>query len=246
MIRIEVKWIKLCVDLFQNPKIIQLRSLKGGDKYILIWIMLLVLAGRSNRSGRLMLTDNIPYDIKMLSRELGFSAKTLELVFQEFVRLNMIKLEEGVYSLRNWEKYQNAEALDLIREKERLKKQKQRAKARGTLSRDILGTVPGCPHTEEEEDKDSEKELEFHSFCQAQHSEFVENKKRSFMQGSLGAGVVMLSNEQLDDLLDRLSLEEFDRYVGIVRDQELAGKHYRKRTHYQAILDMAEKDRAVR
>ena len=229
------------MDLFQNPKIIQLRSLKGGDKYILIWIMLLVLAGRSNRSGRLMLTDNIPYDIKMLSRELGFSAKTLELVFQEFVRLNMIKLEDGVYSLRNWEKYQSVEGLDKIRQQTRKRVAKHRAQCNVTVTQDVTQ----CNATEEEEEKDSEKELEFHSFCQAQHSVFVENKKRSFMQGSLGAGVVMLSNEQLDDLLDRLSLEEFDRYVGIVRDQELAGKHYRKRTHYQAILDMAEKDRGL-
>ena len=58
--------------------------------------------------------------------------------------------------------------------------------------------------------------------------------------------MVLLSREQTDDLLERLSVEEFDKYVGIVRDNELSGKHYRKKTHYQAILDMATADRKLK
>lgn len=54
----------------------------------------------------------------------------------------------------------------------------------------------------------------------------------------------MLSPEQVDDLLERLSLEEFDRYVDIVADCEAKGKHFGK-SHYRAILDMAAEDRAV-
>ena len=55
-----------------------------------------------------------------------------------------------------------------------------------------------------------------------------------------------MSDEQLDDLLEKLSFEEFNKYVGIVADNELCGKHYRKKTHYQAILDMAIQDRRVK
>ena len=65
------------------------------------------------------------------------------------------------------------------------------------------------------------------------------------MGGELGGGVVFLSEEQMHDLLDRLSADEFDRYVGIVRDQEQKGNHYKSKSHYQAILEMAEKDRRV-
>ena len=56
----------------------------------------------------------------------------------------------------------------------------------------------------------------------------------------------MLSPEQMDDLLDKLSLDEFDYYVGVVADCILSGKKYTRKTHYQAILDMAEKDRKVK
>jgi hypothetical protein len=50
----------------------------------------------------------------------------------------------------------------------------------------------------------------------------------------------------MDDLLDKLSVEEFDKYVGIVADCEEKGQHFKKKTHYQAILDMAKKDRRIK
>ena len=71
----------------------------------------------------------------------------------------------------------------------------------------------------------------------------VENSKQSFLQGELGKGVVLLSEAQLDDLLEKLSLEEFEKYVRIIAECELSGKKYKKKTHYQAILDMAARDR---
>ena len=72
-----------------------------------------------------------------------------------------------------------------------------------------------------------------------------EDSQRSYLGGYLGQGVVLLSDEQIDDLLSRLSLDEYERYVGIVRDMELSGRSYKRKTHYQAILEMAAKDRAV-
>lgn len=64
--------------------------------------------------------------------------------------------------------------------------------------------------------------------------------------GGIGKGVVFLNDEQIGDLIDKLGIEEFDYYVGIVADCELKGKSFRKKTHYQAILDMALKDRKIR
>jgi hypothetical protein len=66
------------------------------------------------------------------------------------------------------------------------------------------------------------------------------------LHGDLGKGVVRLSGEQIDDLLDKLSIEEFEKYVAIVADCELNGKPYRKKTHYIAILEMAEHDRKIK
>ena len=70
-----------------------------------------------------------------------------------------------------------------------------------------------------------------------------EEAKRSYLYGELGRGVVMLSQEQMDNLLDFLSIEEFDHYVSVIASQIIdKGRKYGK-THYQAIMDMAAKDR---
>lgn len=54
---------------------------------------------------------------------------------------------------------------------------------------------------------------------------------------------VLLSDEQMEYLLKKLSLEEFDHYLKVVDDNESKGHRYRKKTHFQAILDMAKADR---
>ena len=55
----------------------------------------------------------------------------------------------------------------------------------------------------------------------------------------------MLSEEQFNDLCDKLSFDELNKYIGIVRDMEKAGKKYKKKSHYQAIIDMVNHDRKV-
>ncbi|MBQ2735510.1 MAG: hypothetical protein IJF33_06725 [Clostridia bacterium] len=72
----------------------------------------------------------------------------------------------------------------------------------------------------------------------------AERIKRYYLGGTLGQGVILMSAEQFDDLCVRLSLDELERYMEIVVNCERSGKHYKK-THYQAILNMAEEDRKI-
>lgn len=62
----------------------------------------------------------------------------------------------------------------------------------------------------------------------------------------IGNKAVLLSDEQISDLLDQMNTEELDRYIDIIDKCERSGKHYTSKTHYQAILEMAEKDRRIR
>lgn len=62
--------------------------------------------------------------------------------------------------------------------------------------------------------------------------------------GTLGQGVVYLTDRQVGDLLDRMGLEEFDRYVRKLSDFIL--KHGASvRSHYQTLLRWWRDDRAV-
>lgn len=48
----DVKWIKISTYMFDNRKIKHLRRLPDGDNIVLIWVMLLTIAGRCNANGR--------------------------------------------------------------------------------------------------------------------------------------------------------------------------------------------------
>ena len=239
----EVKWVKLTTDMFDNRKIKHLRRLPEGNNIVLIWVMLLTMAGRCNSGGMIFLTENIPYTPKMLADELDFEENTVLLALQALEQLDMIVTENGFFTIAGWEEYQNIEGMDKIREQNRLRKQRQREKqAILEESRDSHVTVTGCHDTEEEREEDKEKE--YHSFIHSATETEPEHRRR-YLQG-IGKGVVLLSEEQISDLLDKLNIEEFDKYVGIVADNELKGHHYKKKTHYQAILDMALKDRRTK
>ena len=236
----EVKWVKLTTDMFDNRKIKHLRRLPEGNNIVLIWVMLLTMAGRCNSGGMIFLTENIPYTPKMLADELDFEESTVLLALEALERLDMILTDNGVFAIAGWEEYQNVDRLAEIREYNRLAKQKEREKKKLLQGvNDKSMTSQRCQDIEEER-KNKDKEKEIHSFIQC------EEAKQKMLGGTLGKGVVMLSDEQMSDLLDKLSIEEFNKYVEAVAECELNGKHYKKKTHYQAILDMANKDRRVK
>jgi hypothetical protein len=152
----------------------------------------------------------------------------------------MIEVIDNMLHISNWEKYQSADKLLEIREYNRIAKQKSRAKQKRLPHvNDMSMTCQPCQDIEEEGDKDKEKES--HSLTLSR-----EEAKLKFLGGTLGGGVVMLSDEQFADLCEKLSFEELNKYIAIVRDCEKSGQHYKKKTHYQAILDMVKKDRRVK
>ena len=244
----EVKWVKLTTDMFDNRKIKHLRKLPDGNSIVLIWVMLLTMAGRCNAGGMIFLTENIPYTPKMLADELDFEENTVALALKALENLDMIITDNGFFTIAGWEEYQSTDRLAEIREYNRLAKQKSRAKKKldeGVIDKSL--TSQCGQYIEEDKEKDKEKEKEYHSFNQSGGDDdyFSEPEQQRRHLGGIGKGVVFLSDEQMSDLLDKMSIEEFDYYVGIIADSELKGHHYTKRTHYQAILDMARKDRKV-
>ena len=266
----EVKWVKLTTDMFDNRKIKHLRRLPEGNNIVLIWVMLLTMAGRCNSGGMIFLTENIPYTPKMLADELDFEENTVLLALDALEKLDMIVTENGVFTIAGWEEYQNADKLAEMRAKDRERKRLKRAQAKALLeeSKAVHGHSTDCPHIEEEKEKDKEKE--YHSFNHSiarEENIYIEERVKAegfegidadvyreelrdklrlkYMEGTLGQGVVLMSEEQFGDLCEKLSLDEIDKYMGIIVECENNGKKYKKKSHYQAILDMAAKDRKI-
>lgn len=245
----EVKWVKLTTNMFDNRKIKHLRKLPEGNNIVLIWVMLLTMAGRCNSGGMIFLTENIPYTPKMLADELDFEENTVVLALQALEQLDMIVTENGFFSIAGWEEYQNTDRLEEIREYNRLAKQRSRAKQKLLQEvNDKSMTSQSCQDIEEEGEEDEEKEKEYsfiHSAVSEEEKSSSDPEQHRRYLGGIGKNVVFLSEEQISDLLDKMSIEEFDYYVDVIAENELKGHHYRKKTHYQAILDMAVKDRKV-
>jgi predicted phage replisome organizer len=153
----DVKWVKLTTDMFDNRKIRHLRRLPDGNNIVLIWVMLLTMAGRCNANGMIFLTENIPYTPKMLADELGFEENTVILALNALENLDMIVTDCGFFAIAGWSEYQNIDGMDRIKEQNRLRKQAQRERERAALC-DGHVTVTGRHATDIDIDKDKEKE----------------------------------------------------------------------------------------
>ena len=156
----EVKWVKLTTDMFDNRKIKHLRKLPDGNNIVLIWVMLLTMAGRCNASGMIFLTENIPYTPKMLADELGFEENTVILALQALENLDMIVTDNGFFAIAGWEEYQNIEGMDKLREQNRIRQAKYKEKQKllqGNVIGNVTVTLGNATDIEEDKEKDKDK-----------------------------------------------------------------------------------------
>lgn len=115
----KVSWIRLEIDMFDNKKIRHIRKLPEGNNIVLIWMMLLTMAGRCNSNGIIFLTENIPYTNKMLADELDFDESVIELALTILEKFGMITRDGTLLSIPGWEEHQNIDGLEKIREQTR-------------------------------------------------------------------------------------------------------------------------------
>lgn len=70
------------------------------------------------------------------------------------------------------------------------------------------------------------------------------NTALNFMNGKLGKGVVLLSQQQTEDLLEKMDIDSFDYYVEKLADFILQNQA-KVKNHYATILKWWEEDRSV-
>lgn len=127
----DVRWIKITTDIFDDEKIQLIESMPEGDTLIVIWFKLLVLAGKQNYSGVLALGDKVFYTEEMLTTVFRRKATTVKLALKTFEQFSMIAFVDGVVTIPNWEKHQNIDGLEKIRQqtRERVARHRQKQKA---------------------------------------------------------------------------------------------------------------------
>ena len=247
-------WLKLKRDFFKRHDIRIIEEMPNGKDYVLFYLKLLLES--IDHEGSLRFSDTIPYNEQMLSVITNTNVDIVRSAMKLFIDLQLIEIfDDKTIFMGEVEKMIGSESESAARMR-RLRQRQQASLCDGDVRKSDI-------EKEIEIDKDLDIDIENErknesSFTQSTHIEndslstfstglsTTEDKIRRSLGGELGKGVVLLSQEQIDDLLDKLSLEEFDHYVGVVADCILKGKPFKRKTHYQAILDMAAQDRAIK
>ena len=120
----DVKWIKIAINMFDNRKIRQIETMPDGDSLLLIWVKLLCLAGNVNDGGYIYLTKEIPYTDEMLATQFNKPLPTIRLALKTFEQFGMIEVINNMILLSSWQKYQNTDKLEEMREKNRARQKR--------------------------------------------------------------------------------------------------------------------------
>ena len=150
----EVKWIKIATDIFDNQKIKVIESMPDGDAIIVIWFKILMLAGNVNDGGNVYFTKDIPYTEQMLSTVFNRPLTTIQLALNTFEKFGMIEVVDDIIQVSNWEKYQNVNGLDKIREQNRIRVARHREKKKLECNVTCNATVTQSNAIEEDKEKD--------------------------------------------------------------------------------------------
>nr|DAR89426.1 MAG TPA: replisome organizer protein [Caudoviricetes sp.] len=153
----EIKWIKITTDIFDDEKIRLIDALPDHDAILVIWFKILALAGKHNRNGLLMMSDKVHYTDEMLATIFQRPLNTVRMALGVFEQFGMIEIIDGVITLPNWEKHQNIDGMEKIKEQTRNRvarhREKQKNLALGNVTCNVTVTDGNALEEDENENK---------------------------------------------------------------------------------------------
>ena len=263
-------WIKLTDKFFGSDAVDFLMMKKDGANYVVLYQMLcLKTINNGGVLARSLGDVIIPYDVEKIQRDCKwFSSDTVRVALELYKKLGLIyENKDGVFVISEFDRLIGSQSVGAEKKQvQRQNREQAQALEGGQMS---AKCPPICPPEKEKEERKEEKEY-IHSFvhsiareeeqyvedkvalsgldgkdAEAYREEIKESLKRKYIGGELGKGVVMMSDEQFASLCGMLSLAEIERYFSIIVECEKSGKCFTKKTHYQAIIDMAMEDRRI-
>ena len=229
----EIKWIKITTDIFDDEKMCLIDALPDHDAIIVIWIKLITLAGKLNRKGVLAISKNIVYTDEMLAQTFRRPLNTVRMALEVFENFGMVEKIDGVIMLPNWEKHQNIDGMEKIKEQNRNRaarhRQKQKLLAQNNESNVINNVTDNVIVTHGNAiDKELDKDIEIINNKVMTSSSLSENLKNS------GIHLTDKSQQQLLDYvgLDGMSFDMLNRAI-----EKTSGSHKPSFNYLIAILE---------
>lgn len=230
----DVKWIKIAINMFDNRKIRQIETMPDGDSLLLIWVKLLCLAGNVNDGGYIYLTKEIPYTDEMLATQFNKPITTIRLALKTFEQFGMIEIINNMIFLSSWEKYQNTDKLEEMREKNRARQKRyydrQKEKLLAEPNKNLtLGLTPSNA-LDIEEDKDIDKKKN------------ISKKPARHKYGDYSN--VLLSDDDLAKLKAEFPADWENRIQRLSEYMASSGKSYKN--HLATIRNWARRDKPAK
>jgi predicted phage replisome organizer len=123
----DIKWIKLSTNIHDDEKVKLIDAMPERDTVHYLWIRLLIQAGKNNANGLIYLNENIPYTDEMLATIFSRPLASIRLALKILSDFEMIEITpDNVIRIVNWDKHQNIEGMDKVRDQNRKRVQSHR------------------------------------------------------------------------------------------------------------------------
>ncbi len=238
-------WLKLKRDFFKRHDIRIIEEMPNGKDYILFYLKLLLES--IDHEGNLRFSDAIPYNEQMLSVVTNTNVDIVKAAMSLFIELNMIDVydDQTIY-MNEVEKLIGSETAGA----ERVRKHRLLSKNVLQSNADVTTSNKSVTQSKRKSiDKDIDIELDVVVKENGNGNDIdvdknVDNSTLEYMGGTLGQGVVLLTDAQKDALLDKLGLDAFNHYIKRLADF-IIDKEATVGNHYQTILKWAKEDKKV-
>lgn len=146
--------------MFDDEKIRLIEAMPEADSILLIWIRLLVLAGKTNDDGLIYIQRNMPYTIDMLTTLFGRKKAIVKLAVDVLAKFDMIDINsDGLISIKNWEKHQNINGMERVRKLTAARNKRYRERIRSKqIESDVSVTSRDATDSDSESDSDTDTE----------------------------------------------------------------------------------------
>ncbi|MES9748967.1 phage replisome organizer N-terminal domain-containing protein [Bacillus safensis] len=194
----EVKWVKLSTQMFDDEKIKLIEQMPESDTLLIIWVKLLAQAGKTNASGFIYLSENVPYTDEMLAHIFGRPLGIVRMALDTFRKFGMIEINEQNYiSICNWEKHQNLDALEKIRKDTRKRVAKHREKQKALVLETNSNVTCDVTVTQSNEQERRSKKEE------------VRKKNKDILSGNSTADESEIPFKLITDILNQMSNKNY-------------------------------------
>jgi predicted phage replisome organizer len=125
----ELTWIKLTLNMFDDDKIRIIESQPAGDSILIIWIKLLVMAGKKNDGGAIHINTHINYTPETLSSVMNRKSNEIKHAIDVLTGFGMIEINEsGSIQIVNWDKHQNIDGIEWSNLQSKIRMRRTRAR----------------------------------------------------------------------------------------------------------------------